>query len=40
MAEIVKNMRWFLFGMSPDIPAFKVHGFESDFNFLIWVNEY
>ena len=30
----------FLFGMSPDVPAFKVRVFTSDFKFLIGVNEY
>ena len=33
------SFRRFLFGMSPDIPAFKVSGFTSDFKFWIGVNE-
>ena len=28
------------FGMSSDVPAFKVHAFVSDFEFWIWVDEY
>ena len=26
----VSNVKWFLFGMSPDVRAFKVHVFTSD----------
>ena len=29
----VRNFRRFLFGKSPDVPAFKVHVFTSDFRF-------
>ena len=29
----VRSFREFLFGMSPDVPAFKVHIFTSDFKF-------
>ena len=36
----VRNFRRFLFGMSPDIPAFKVCFFTSDVKFSIGVNEY
>ena len=28
----VRNFRWFLFGMSPGVPAFKVRVFTSDYN--------
>ena len=31
---------FFFFGMSSDVPAFKIHVLDSDFDFLIWVNEY
>ena len=42
MADIcnVTNLRWFLFGMSPDVPAFKGRVFKRDFKFLIGVNEF
>ena len=36
----IRNFRQFLFGMSHDVPAFKVHVFTSDFRFWIGVNEY
>ena len=36
----VRNFRRFLFGVSSDVPAFKVHDFAIDFEFLIGVNEY
>ena len=32
----VRNFRRFLFGMSPDVPAFKVCVFTSDFK-LFWI---
>ena len=36
----VRNFRRVLFGMSPDVPAFKARVFTSDFKFRIGVNEY
>ena len=36
----VRNFRRFLFGMSPDVPAFKIPVFTSDFKFWIGENEY
>ena len=36
----VKNFRRFLFGLSPDVPAFKVLVLTGDFKFWIGVNEY
>ena len=36
----VRHFTPFLFGMSPDVPAFKVCIFTSDFKFWIGVNEY
>ena len=36
----VRNFRRFLFGMSPDVPVFKVSPFTSYFKFLIGVNGY
>ena len=33
----VEYFKWFLSGMSPDVPAFKVRVFTSDFRFLIGV---
>ena len=36
----VRNFRQFIFGMSPDVPAFKVRVFTSDFEFWFWVTEY
>ena len=35
----VRNFRRFLFCMSPDIPAFRVLVFTSDFEFWIGINE-
>ena len=32
----VRNFRRFFFGMSFDVPAFKVRMFASDFDFLNW----
>ena len=29
----VRNFRWFLFGMSPDVPTLKVLDFTRDLNF-------
>ena len=34
------NVRNFLFGISPDVPAFKVGIFTSDFKLWIQINEY
>ena len=34
----VRHFQWFLFGMSPDVPAFKVRIFTTDFKFGIEVN--
>ena len=34
---IVRNFKRFLLAVIPDVPAFKVLGFASDFEF--WVNE-
>ena len=36
----VRNFRWFLFGMSPDLPTVKVHILTSVFKFSIGVNGY
>ena len=36
----VRNFRRFLFDMSPDVPAFTVRIFTTDFKFWIEVNEY
>ena len=36
----VENFRRFFFGMSSDVPAFKVCIFASDFKFCLGVNEY
>ena len=37
-----RNFGLFFFGMSSDVPAFKVRVFASDFHFKFWigVNEY
>ena len=37
---ILEMFRWFLFGMSSDVPAFKVRVVTSDFKFSIEVNTY
>ena len=37
---MLKNFRQDFFGMSSDVPAFKIHIFASDFEFLIGINEY
>ena len=37
MLEILEG---FLFGMSPDVPVFKIRVFISDFNLWIGVNEH
>ena len=36
----VRNFKWFLFGMSPDVPVFKVHVFTGDLKFWIRVGKY
>ena len=36
----VWNFIWFLFNTSPNVPAFKVHSFPSDFKLWIEVNDY
>ena len=33
----VRNFRRFLFGMRPDVPAFNVHVFTSDFKFKLLI---
>ena len=38
--EMLEILDVFFFGLSFDVPAFKVHVFPSDFKILIGVNEY
>ena len=33
LKSVFKYFGWFLFGMSLDVPAFKVSAFKSDFKF-------
>ena len=40
MENVMLEIWLFLFGMSPDVPAFKVRILTNDFKFWIGANEY